>query len=126
MVEWKHCHLVVIIRLRILVLANVLLACVCVSEYYVNIDSMEQICVSSQKMLTSCNTLFVKHHKRTKMQPNWSRLSGRARRRWTLETPRRQTETDGHLLWSVEDVLLPTEHGRSRMSRALTPRLWTI
>lgn len=36
------------------------------------------------------------------------------------------SETDRDLLCSLEDVLLPTEHGSSLMSRALTPRLWTI
>lgn len=30
------------------------------------------------------------------------------------------------LLWSLEDVFLPTEHGKSLKSRALTPGLWTI
>lgn len=36
------------------------------------------------------------------------------------------SETDRDLLWSLEDVLLPAEHGKSLMSRALTPGLWTI
>lgn len=53
------------------------------------------------------------------LQLNWGRLSNRV---LTGNT----SETDRDLLWSLEDVFLPREHGRSLMSRALTPRSGTI
>lgn len=56
------------------------------------------------------------------LQLNRSRVSNGVRSLHTGNT----SETDRDLLWSLEDVFLPTEHGKSLMSRALTPRLLTI